>query len=283
VLDARILKLTYLERVSLGIGNAHTQNNNQQFLQLSIKTEINDQPDVNIVYFIINEEEVMPLESILMKFLPKNIYNEEANKKKSARLRYGVLAVNKIFGPNHPEENENDWEYQPELSGTSLILKDDDIDTIYSFLPSRSKMKDWELLYCTSMDGVSMQTFYSKTEEMSPTLLLVEDMEGEVFGAYLSEAWSRQKGFYGTGETFLFKVRPIDRRGSWTWTEKNNFFMYSTDDAIAIGSGSGTYGLWIGRQWSHGSSERCDTFWNPPLASTPRFEVKCVEIWRFFS
>jgi len=168
--------------------------------------------------------------------------------------------------------------------GHSYILKDDDVETIYSFLPSRSKMKDWELIFCTSTDGVSMQTFYSTAEDVAPSLLIVQDTMGHVFGAYVSESWSRQKGFYGTGETFLFKLRPIDRRGSWGWTEKNNFFMYSNEDSVAVGGGRGIYGLWLGRQWGQGSSERCDTFFNPPLAaSTPRFSIQCVEVWKFIT
>jgi hypothetical protein len=280
--DARILKLTYLERVSLGIGNARTENNNQHFLQLCIKTERNSQPDTDIVYFIINESELVELDAILHRVLPPGIYHPDANKKKSARLRYGVIAVDKIFGPDHPEENENDWEYQPELIGQSFILKGDDVATIDSFLPSRSKMRDWELIFCTSTDGVSMQTFYTKTDEINPSLLLVEDSMGGVFGAYVSEAWVKQKGFYGTGETFLFKLRPEEKRGSWKWTEKNNFFMYSVDDAIAVGGGRGTYGLWLGNEWSEGLSDTCDTFQNPPLStSSSRFTVRCVEIWRF--
>jgi len=128
-----------------------------------------------------------------------------------------------------------------------------------------------------------MQTFYSKTQEINPSLIIVEDTMGEVFGAYVSEAWSKQKGFYGTGETFLFKLRPAEKRGFWNWTEKNTFFMYSNDDSVGVGGGSGVYGLWLGRQWTQGTSERCDTFHNPPLASSQRFSIQCVEVWGFFT
>jgi len=177
--------------------------------------------------------------------------------------------------------NEVDWEFIPELHGKSYILKADDVTVLYTFLPPRSKLRDWELLFCTSTHGVSMNTFYNKTRDFEPTILLVEDAHGHVFGAYTSESWLKQKGFYGTGETFLFKLRPTDQRGAWKWAEKNSYFMYSTDDEIAVGGGCGKYGLRIGGEWGEGLSEDCDTFNNPPLSSTARFEIRCVEIWRF--
>jgi len=63
--------------------------------------------------------------------------------------------------------------------------------------------------------------------------------------------------------------------------KKNNYFMYSTEDEVAIGGGDGRYGLKIGREWNEGLSEPCPTFNNPPLSSTPYFEVQCVEVWQF--
>jgi hypothetical protein len=41
----------------------------------------------------------------------------------------------------------------------------------------------------------------------APTVLLVRDGEGHVFGAYAPEPWRHATRFYGTGETFVFQVR----------------------------------------------------------------------------
>jgi len=233
-------------------------------------------------YFIINDENAKKFEDNIKQFLKPDVFQENANAIKNPGLRYGRLIAEKLF-PNYSVEKveEEKWDRIPELKGKSYILKDDDVAALDSFLPPQWRNRDWGLLFCTSTDGVSMSTFYNKTRELQPTLLLCQDMNGGVFGAYLSESWVKQKGFYGTGETFLFKLRPTNQRSTWRWTEKNNYFMYSTEDEIAVGGGEGRYGLRIGREWTEGQSEPCLTFSNPPLSSTPSFEVQCVEVWQF--
>ena len=49
-----------------------------------------------------------------------------------------------------------------------------------------------------------------KAAGQAPSLLVVRDAAGAVFGAYAAEAWHMAPRFYGTGETFVFSVR---RRG----------------------------------------------------------------------
>ena len=38
------------------------------------------------------------------------------------------------------------------------------------------------------------------------TLIFLQDMQENVFGAYCSQALEYKEGFFGTGETFLFKI-----------------------------------------------------------------------------
>lgn len=42
--------------------------------------------------------------------------------------------------------------------------------------------------------------------QVAPSLLLVKDGGGAVFGAYVADAWRYNPRFYGTGETFVFQV-----------------------------------------------------------------------------
>uniref|UniRef100_A0A6B2LKV8 Oxidation resistance protein 1 n=1 Tax=Arcella intermedia TaxID=1963864 RepID=A0A6B2LKV8_9EUKA len=160
-------------------------------------------------------------------------------------------------------------------------MNDEDVSLLTTFLPPRFKLKDWELLFCTSTDGISMLSFYLKTRDADPTLLVVEDKKGHVFGAFVTEPWEKQKGYYGTGESFLFKLRPKELSDVWRWTGRNTYFMYSNDNSISVGGGRGQHGLWLGNDWYDGISQCSDTFENKPLSYSEKFVIKTVEIWKF--
>lgn len=73
-------------------------------------------------------------------------------------------------------------------------------------LPPMYQQRDWSLLYTTSRDGISLHTLMRKAAGYAPTLLVVRDGGGAVFGAYVAEPWRTGTRFYGTGETFVFQV-----------------------------------------------------------------------------
>jgi hypothetical protein len=65
-------------------------------------------------------------------------------------------------------------------------------------------MREWKLLFSISKDGVSFQTFYAYTRDRDNTVLLIKEINGKVFGAYLCEEWKKSMYFYGMGESFVF-------------------------------------------------------------------------------
>jgi len=124
-----------------------------------------------------------------------------------------------------------------------------------------------------------MNTFYSRTQDKDQSILIVEDDYHHVFGAFFSEAWTTSKRFhYGSGETFLFKIRPEFK--VFRWTKLNDYFMLSARDFIAVGGGEEAgYGLWLDAEFEHGSSSMCDTFANETLAHAVDFKVLRLEVW----
>jgi hypothetical protein len=66
------------------------------------------------------------------------------------------------------------------------------------------RLNKWNLLYSISHDGVSMITFYDMVKRYPGTIIVIQDSQGNVFGAYASAPWKKGKYFYGTGESFLF-------------------------------------------------------------------------------
>jgi uncharacterized membrane protein len=59
----------------------------------------------------------------------------------------------------------------------------------------------------------------------------------KVFGAFVSDYWRPNRGFYGAGESFLFTLYP--EWNLYQWTGINDYIMYSTENEIALGGGGG--------------------------------------------
>ncbi|KAM4890027.1 TBC1 domain family member 24-like [Sylvia borin] len=97
---------------------------------------------------------------------------------------------------------------------------------VWSWIPERFSLFPPLLLFSTSRDGCSLQRFYTCCEGYEPTVLLIKTTEGEVCGAFLSSDWSERKksgatsAFFGTGECFVFTVRPEAERYEWVLIKK---------------------------------------------------------------
>jgi len=116
-----------------------------------------------------------------------------------------------------------------------------------------NKDKNWRRLFTTQVDGTSITTFFNKVLDYAPTVLLVKDTHGyvlfhfiarvaplmsamtQVFGGYASEEWQSGIGFHGTGECFVFALKP--KLAVYRWTEANDFFMIASKEFVAMGGG----------------------------------------------
>ncbi|KAF6253531.1 TLD-domain-containing protein [Scenedesmus sp. NREL 46B-D3] len=147
-------------------------------------------------------------------------------------------------------------------------------------LPARYQARGWSLLYSTSRHGISLQTLYRRCGGTSPSVLLVRDAGGYVFGAFCAEAWRPSARFFGTGETFVFQLAPHKVMFPWQVRSamKNDFFMYAQQEALAVG-GLGAFAIWLDAELLQGSSGSCGTFGSPCLASKEEFRVAAVELW----
>jgi hypothetical protein len=88
-------------------------------------------------------------------------------------------------------------------------------------LPAPLRQCLWHRTFCTRDDGFNINTFYRNFVHLQekPSVLLLQDTAGGVcahvplpalmmqtFGAFTSCGWKKSDGFYGSGESFLFKV-----------------------------------------------------------------------------
>uniref|UniRef100_A0A8C6D2M0 TBC/LysM-associated domain containing 2 n=1 Tax=Moschus moschiferus TaxID=68415 RepID=A0A8C6D2M0_MOSMO len=212
---------------------------------------------------------------------------------KSLRWRYTRLpsqAEDALPGEEDKEEEEKERETTPArtpvperpmvppLAGVSQVLGASEMSQLSLHLPPRVTGYSWSLAFRTSRDGFSLQSLYRQMEGHSgPVLLVLRDQDGQMFGAFSSSALRLSKGFYGTGETFLFSFSP--QLKVFKWTGSNSFFVKGDLDSLMMGCGSGHFGLWLDGDLYRGGSYPCATFNNEVLARQEQFCINELEAW----
>ncbi|XP_041096455.1 nuclear receptor coactivator 7 isoform X2 [Polyodon spathula] len=163
----------------------------------------------------------------------------------------------------------------------SNIMEASHIRELSSHLPPRILIHSWQLAYSTSLHGSSLKTLYRNlSQRESPALLVIKDFHSQVFGCFVSHPLRFSDSFYGTGETFLFTFYPEFK--CFHWTGENSFFIKGDLDSVAIGGGSGHFGLWLDENLYLGRSSPCSTFENDVLSETADFRVLELEVWNFY-
>ena len=135
----------------------------------------------------------------------------------------------------------------------------------------------------------------------------------QVFGAFCSAPWSDRfknrhnvNAYFGTGETFLFSLRPTVAQYPWVGIQRfgytgdvlgsicsvsdggkntshtSQLFMSASQKFISVGAGNGI-GLYLDENLTKGKSETCDTFCNKPLATGTDFVASTIEVIGFVS
>lgn len=112
--------------------------------------------------------------------------------------------------PNHSLANldSNHINFDDFIGGGSHILTKKIMKNMHLCLPSAIQSAKWNILYSTVLDGYSLQNFYRKVAQCNePMVLVIEDTDGDIYGAYLTCIPTVTEEFTGTGESWLFKVR----------------------------------------------------------------------------
>ncbi|NWW50707.1 NCOA7 protein, partial [Pedionomus torquatus] len=175
---------------------------------------------------------------------------------------------------------EEDDDALPVLKHHSALLENMHIEQLARRLPARVQGYPWRLAYSTLEHGTSLKTLYRKSASLdSPVLLVIKDMDNQIFGAYATHPFRFSDHYYGTGETFLYTFSPHFK--VFKWSGENTYFINGDTSSLELGGGGGRFGLWLDADLYHGRSNSCSTFNNDILSKKEDFIIQDVEVWTF--
>ncbi|MEW5305231.1 MAG: hypothetical protein WDW36_007787 [Sanguina aurantia] len=182
----------------------------------------------------------------------------------------------------------------PTLVGTSgynlssLLLQPPLIWLLSSCL-SRDLCQEWRPLFNSERDGKSFNTFLGRAQASpGPTLLLVKDAAGHLFGGFAPLPWVKSGAFYGEFTTFIFRIEPVAQVFRATGINSNFQWCGIGFKALPSGIGFGgaqakdalgQFALYVDSTLDSGMSRPIATFGNVPLSGEQKFQVSSVELW----
>lgn len=151
-----------------------------------------------------------------------------------------------------------------------------------SHIPAWCRYREWTLAYSPEEHGTSMQTFYrqqAKAGTGTPTVLAVRDIAGGVFGGFSTEPWKPcTKGFYGSGECFVFSAAPGEAARFYHVSGEHTGSVLLWGDSSSLSLAGA---LDLHSDFARGTSGPCPTFGSPPLsAEGVDFTVAAFECWQ---
>lgn len=132
-----------------------------------------------------------------------------------------------------------------------VLLTNKMIDDLWWYLPVFAQIsRSWKLVYCPTVHGVSLRTFYRQCDaNPGPTLVVMKDTEGAVFGGFTSHSWQAMDlAHIGQSECFVFTYGLPEAR-SWrielssSASEKLGVTISSTSKVLGV-STEGQLAAW---------------------------------------
>ncbi|XP_006888933.1 PREDICTED: TLD domain-containing protein 1 [Elephantulus edwardii] len=154
-----------------------------------------------------------------------------------------------------------------------------------SHLPREQRAR-WRLLFSSDLHGNSFSQLCGRITHRGPCVVILEDLDGHVFGGFASCSWEVKPQFQGDNTCFLFSISP--RMAVYTCTGYNDHFMYlnhgqqTIPNGLGMGGQHGYFGLWIDMDFGKGHSKAkpaCTTYNSPQLSAQEDFRFHRMEVW----
>ena len=194
----------------------------------------------------------------------------------------------------------NQFRFEPDviIHGESRILNSENLRQIRKHFPHRFFSYEWRLVFSIAHDGTTFTSFHSKIKHITSCILSIRTNDGDRFGAFLPNAFHKEKSSYNSGECFLFtfqknnNVNNNDNNNDdnndnynctvYKWAKTTPFFITASPEQISI-EGEGTAAIWIDGKFLNGFSEKCQPFNSLQLTSQAQFKIADFEIWEIGS
>jgi len=127
------------------------------------------------------------------------------------------------------------------------------MESLQAFLPYSKTGQNFYLKYSMVRDGASLLTFLRRSRGVQYSILALETVNGEVFGAFTGMPWRKNWNNFGSGESFLWKMRRSRMEKThdileqahleseidvYPFTGENRYIQLCTHDRIAVGGGT---------------------------------------------
>ena len=170
-----------------------------------------------------------------------------------------------------------------------------DFAYLWSFIPNRLADFQPERIYSTNIHGRRLRTLYDHVAYHENCLIIIRNENDEVFGAFCSTQLANRyqnRTWFGTGESFLFKLKPERQIYKWIGYQSStkgntkpyeDYFVSANDDRLQFGGSKEplNIGLTIDKDLNEGSTRQCDTFDSTPLSTNEHFQIYEIEVFGF--
>ena len=131
----------------------------------------------------------------------------------------------------------------------------------------------WRPLFNTDTHGESFSKLAGAITRQGPTIIIIWDEAGNVFGGFATDPWKMGPKFYGKQESFLFHLHP--KMNVYDTTPFNTNYQYfnlkqkTMPNGLGMGGQLEYFGFWIDNEFGIlKTSPSCSTYHSPQLAET---------------
>lgn len=188
---------------------------------------------------------------------------------------------------------------------TPRVLTPAILEVLRGFVPIPVINDNFWLKFSRQRDGKSINTLLHSMRPSQYSILAVETKTGHVFGAFLATPWRLSNEWYGSKDSFLFRLKHRRTKAGdfahdkeiqvYPCTGHDAMIQYCTRSTIAVGGGDWNdveqsahpgeprgIGFMIDGDLMGGETNACATFDNPRLGDRSQdneFDIAELEMW----
>eukprot|EP01035_Chromulina_nebulosa_P019679 gene19679-25597_t len=224
-------------------------------------------------------------DNILNPTIVNESYSPSSNPSSKKEFEVNNVTRNNSFFEDYFYDSDDSFTSEPDESNDKTKDKSDSIDipllgtfslspiisystSLYNSIlnPTLPEVYDISKTLTTDSSDIpniqDIETFYRRTKGHINTLLFIHTLAGDIFGGFVNEKWKSSQNYYGSGESFVFRLNEKDQIDVFNWTGSNNFFMWSTDDKIAMGGGGDGFAFVLDNNFISGETCSSATYGN---------------------